>query len=153
MYSLLQHNILDYCEIMPQSFGRFDTKHPENHGHSSVWLQPDGGQSQERLEKRKIWLLTFGCVFCWNKTSDLGGAGKYEHKETTEQSKPSGYHTHLLWAGKGDSCFLHLSVDEKIMPSPYPKILACRMLHRDKVVSPQSAPLRSGNLGSLSKTQ
>jgi len=74
--------------------------------------------------------------------------GKQEHEETTEQSDPSGYHTHLTWVGEGGSCFLHFSIDEKIIPNPYPKIYACRVLHRDKVVSPQSTPLRQWNLGS-----
>lgn len=50
-------------------------------------------------------------------------------------------------------CFLHLWTDEKITPNSYPKIYACRVLHRDKVVSLQSTPLRQGNSGSLSKTQ
>lgn len=30
--------------------------------------------------------------------------------------------THLTWIGEGISCFLHLSIDENIMPNPYPKI-------------------------------
>lgn len=129
---------------------RYET--PWSHGCSGAWLQPGCGQSQERLEKGKCWLLTFGFILCWSKTSDVGGVGKNEHEETTEQSESSGYHTLLTRTGELGSCFLHLSINVKIMPNAYPKIYVCLVLHRDKVVSPQSTPLRSANLWSLSKT-
>lgn len=69
---------------------------------------------------------------------------KHEHKEITGHSEPRAHSPDMGWAG--GSCFLHLSVDEKMIPNP--KIYACRMLHRDEVMRSQSTSLR-GEFGKL----
>lgn len=100
---------------------------------ASSWAVP------ENVEKRKR--MAFDLCLCSLLEQNFwsGGGKKYEHEETILPSVPCGYHSHLTVGG---GCFLHLSIEEKIIPNPYPKIYICRVLHGDKVVSPQSTPLR-----------